>query len=120
VTVPVLLKAGLNAIRFANATAPLPDMDAIRIDLNAAPAPVGLAAPLSRDAAGVRLLPRGRDGLLLETDVEFSDLRILDLSGKELWTGSDKRIPTGFLRPGLYLLAIRAHQGAFVKEFTRL
>ncbi|QQS03933.1 MAG: alpha-galactosidase [Fibrobacterota bacterium] len=120
VTFPVVLKKGLNTIRFSNATAFMPDFDAIRVNVNsgiAATDPSTLQAFWSRE---VRLEPHGPSELRVSTDASILGVSVLDLSGKVRWLGDSRVIQTGSLQAGTYLAKIRTAQGEQVKTFTKL
>lgn len=120
VTFSVVLKQGLNSIRFSNATAFMPDFDAIRVNVNsgiAATDPSTLQAFWSRE---VRLEPHGPSELWVSTDASILGISVLDLSGKVRWLGDSRVIQTGNLQAGTYLAKIRTAQGEQVKTFTKL
>lgn len=120
VTVPVVLKAGLNSIKFSNATASMPDMDAIRVNVNSVSTAIDPNVKRGGWAREIRM--DLVDGAALELDLEQTlvGVSLADASGKVLWTGNGKRIPVAGLRSGLYFVKMRTTEGEFVKGFTKI
>ena len=119
VVFPVALKAGLNAIRFSNATAFMPDLDAIRVDVNSKPVSIDRRSRTPDWMRDVRLERVGPSELRVNVGGELRSVSLLDLAGAELWSGTDKTIPVGQLRTGSYLVKIVAPDGELVKAFTK-
>lgn len=119
VVVPVALRSGPNTIRLANATAYMPDIDAIRIDLNSAPVAIdGSRKPPAPIQARLRRI----DAATLEIEMAGTPLQVTlsDLSGRLLWSGNTNRIPLEGLSPGAYLVNARSSEGSWIGEFTRM
>ncbi|HNY32318.1 MAG TPA: alpha-galactosidase [Fibrobacteria bacterium] len=116
----VVLKQGLNTIRFSNATAFMPDFDAIRINVNS-----GVSATDPSTLEGfwshqVRLEPHGAGELWIHTGSPVLRASIADHAGRTRWAGTSSRIPTANLRAGTYLVRVRTSNGEQVKSFTKL
>jgi hypothetical protein len=118
--VPIVLKAGLNSIKFSNASAYLPDMDAIRVDVNSATTSIGENAKRGGWAREIRMDRIGASELELDMEQTLLGVSLHDASGKILWSGEGKRIPVGALRSGLYFVKMRTTEGEFVKGFTKI
>ncbi|MEK7393381.1 MAG: alpha-galactosidase [Fibrobacterota bacterium] len=120
VTVPVVLKAGLNSIKFSNATAFMPDFDAIRVNVNSQVAAIGDKVARPQWVGEARLVRLDRSTIELEMDAPVEGVTLRDVSGNVLWSGDRKRIPVGNLRAGLYFVEVVTPEGGFVKEFTKI
>ncbi|MEN9308548.1 MAG: hypothetical protein RL173_2480 [Fibrobacterota bacterium] len=120
VTVPVVLNAGLNSIKFSNATAFMPDFDAIRVNVNSQVAAIGDKFARPRWTGEARLVRLDRSTIELEMDAPVEGVTLRDVSGNVLWSGDRKRIPVGNLRAGLYFVEVVTPIGGFVKEFTKI
>lgn len=120
VVVPVTLKAGLNSIKFSNATAFMPDFDAIRVDVNSKPVSISYEPKKLSWIRDVQLERNGASEIFVNMEGDPLRISLHDLSGAELWSGDKKSIPVGNLRPGAYLVKVVAHDGEVVKSFTKL
>lgn len=120
VTVSVALKAGLNSIKFSNATAFMPDFDAIRVDVNSGISSTTPAAIGRIWGDELRLEPHGPSELWIRTEAPVLGVVVGDASGRVLWSGSSARIPTHNLPTGTYLVRVRTTQADQTKTFTRL
>lgn len=119
VVFPVALKAGLNSIKFSNASAFMPDFDAIRVNVN--------SVPVSIDGRAVKAVPReirvSMNGTsTIELDMEGQPLLItmFDVGGKVVWTGNQKVIPVGNLGRGLYRLKVVSKDAESLVTYTRI
>jgi len=119
VTVPVVLKAGLNSIKFSNASAYMPDFDAIRVNLNNYVASIGDKTLRSQPPGEARVVPIGRSDFELETDASILSVAVRDLSGIVVWKGRSGRIPADGLRAGTYFVEASTSRGAFVGRFAK-
>lgn len=117
VVVPVNLNAGLNTIRFSNATGYLPDIDAIRLNVNDV---VNTITPEGMESSRKRLVQvRVMEGFLdIHTGGVEIDGYIYDVSGKVLQTVTRNHVSTRFLQPGAYILSVRTPQGRVLKPFV--
>jgi hypothetical protein len=114
---PVVLKGGSNTIRFANSTGYLPDLDALRVDVNSVP-PTSIQ---DRHLAAVDVNVQTRGDLLtLQVGGDLQEARIYDVSGV-LWASSNqKSIQIGKLKAGTYLVNVRTAAGTALKAFTKI
>jgi hypothetical protein len=95
------LKKGYNTIRFANATAWLPDLDKIQIDLNKYPVIInGLKKNYISDH--VRIYPNPCNSMLkIESDYSISKIDIVTIDGKSVISTKEKLIDVSTLKSGL-------------------
>lgn len=120
VTIPVVLKAGLNSIKFSNATAFMPDFDAIRVNVNSLATSIGPNVRRGGWAREIRIDRIGTSAIELDMEQTLEGVSLRDASGKILWSGAGKRIPVGQLRNGVYFLNLRTNEGELVKTFTKI
>ena len=118
ITVPVTLKAGPNTVRFSNATANLPDLDAVSIDLNRQVTSVATAylrAP-GMPALQVRV---ENDLLEIRTGGQVLQGGIFDASGRLVRKVNRKKIALHSLSSGVYRLVLRSSGGMAIRQFLK-
>jgi hypothetical protein len=117
VVIPVKLTAGLNTIRFSNATGHLPDIDAIRLNVNDV---VNTISSEEMESSRKRLVQvRVMDGFLeIYAGGVAINGYIYDVSGKVLQTVTRNHVSTRLLQPGAYILSVRTPQGRVLKPFV--
>jgi hypothetical protein len=117
VMVTVNLNAGLNAIRFSNAGAELPDIDAITIDLNR----VVTSARVGRRHSGVSGLEMLVKNDLLEIRTGSQTLQggIFNVSGRLVRTVTGKSTLLHSLSPGVYRISVRTSGAAATLQFIK-
>ena len=120
VVFPVALKAGLNAIRFSNATAFMPDLDAIRVDVNSVPVAIDRSSNPPARSLDVQMRRVGTGDLELAMTGEPLAVTLTDLTGRSLWSGRSNRIPVGNLAIGTYLVHVSSTQGSWTGRFSRM
>lgn len=119
VTFPVVLKAGLNSIKFSNATAFMPDFDAIRVNVNSMPVSIdGRAKGVSAREIRVNLV--GSSAIELDMEGQPLLVTMFDVGGKVVWSGNRKTIPVGNLGRGLYRLKVVSEDAETVVTYTRI
>jgi len=117
-TYSVLLKKGYNTIRFANATAWLPDFDKIQLDLNKNIIATGLQT-ITNNKFKISPNPCG-DILEIESVSGIKQVRIFSLTGSLLMTlGSESRINTSTLKAGQYVVEATTGTGTFSEKFIK-
>jgi hypothetical protein len=118
-TYRIALKQGYNTIRFANATAWLPDFDKIQLDLNKYSVGTGLK-PLTHTK--VKILPNPcADFLEIESESFVKNVGIFSLTGSLLLTsGSEPRINVSSLSAGLYIVKATTDSGIEIKKVLKI
>jgi len=120
IKVIVPLNAGRNTIRLSNSTAYMPDIDAIRVNVNTPMTTSIGSTPRALDASqDLNVLVR--DGLLeIQVESGFQEARVYDVSGTLRVRSDRKSIPIGSLKPGTYLVNVRTDKGTYTKAFAHL
>jgi len=119
ITVPVALKAGPNTIRFSNATAFAPDIDAIRVDVNSITA--SIAPPARNRAANLNLRMLETNGILdLQSNAPILSVLVYDRSGAQVARSEGPSISIRDLRSGAYSLKAISSQGFEVRSFAKI
>ncbi|MDD4992242.1 MAG: T9SS type A sorting domain-containing protein [Paludibacter sp.] len=117
-TYRIALKQGYNTIRFANATAWLPDFDKIQLDLNKYNVGTGLK-PLEQ--RNVKIHPNPcTDFLEIESESPLKQVSIFSLTGSLLLTsGSEPRINVSALKAGLYIVKTTTKNGTELEKILK-
>lgn len=117
VVVPVTLNAGLNTIRFSNASSYLPDIDAITINLNDV---VATEAAARRDfIQSLKLKLQIKNGVLaIQGHDEVLRATIYSVCGEVLQRTDKKLIGIKTLKPGTYILKVVTPTGRAVQKFV--
>ena len=104
-TYSVSLKKGYNTIRFANATAWLPDFDKIQLDLNKNKIETGLKTTRNNKFK-IRPNPCG-DFLNIESESRIKQVSVFSLTGFLMMTsGTESRINMSSLKAGQYIIEV--------------
>jgi hypothetical protein len=117
-TYRIVLKQGYNIIRFANATAWMPDMDKIQLDLNKYFVGTGLKTISSRK---VSIHPNPcADFLDIKSESPVKQASIFSLAGSLLMTsGSESHINLSAMKPGFYIAKVTTVDGTFTEKFIK-
>ena len=119
VKVMVPLHAGRNTIRLSNATAFMPDIDAIRVNVST-PMTTSIAS-IPRALAGSQVNLQVHDGRLeIQLEDALLEARVYDVSGTLRVSSDRKSIPIAELKPGTYLVNVRTANGTYTKAFAHL
>lgn len=114
----ILLKRGYNTIRFANATAWLPDFDKIQLDLNKYNVGTDLK-PLTHKSVKIRPNPCA-DFLEIESESIVKNVSIFSLTGSLLLTsGCEPRINVSSLKAGLYIVKTTTENGTELEKVLK-
>jgi hypothetical protein len=118
VIVPVTLKQGLNTIRFSNSSDYLPDIDAIKIDLNDLKTTVG--KPDLRFQHGANLKLQIKNGFLaIQTDEIIVNACIYNASGRMVQSSTHKVISIRELQSGTYFLKVNTPGRKAIHQFVK-
>jgi hypothetical protein len=118
IVVPVYLKAGVNVIQLSNASANIPDIDAIKIDLNTAFTDVtqqGIGFQKSDD----HYITIKNDIVTIEYEYDNTGVKIYDLAGKLVVGTTGKIISLKSLEPGTYILDASSPFFHTIKQFVK-
>jgi len=98
----------------------MPDIDAIRVNVNTPMTTSIGSTPRALDASqDLNVLVR--DGLLeIQVESGFQEARVYDVSGTLRVRSDRKSIPIGSLKPGTYLVNVRTDKGTYTKAFAHL
>jgi len=114
----ISLKKGYNTIRFANATAWLPDFDKIQIDLNKNNIGTGLQTT-TNSKFKIHPNPCG-DFLEIESESPIRHVSIFSFTGSLLLTsGNEKKINTSSLKAGQYIVEATTVNRTFSDKFIK-
>ena len=119
IRIPIALKMGRNAIRLSNSTGSMPDLDAIRVDVNSAVPTSVQEAAAARRAPGLALRLVG-DQLEIQAEGQLVEARLYDMSGSLLASSSQASLSVSNLRAGTYFVRARTAEGVATKAFTKL
>jgi hypothetical protein len=117
VTFPVSLQSGRNVIRILNASAYLPDIDKIRVDVNSGTS--GIATPCFSDQCRLKIAIGG-NRLTIQTDGEVLHVYIYDMAGHMSLSADRKVVSLKQLKPGAYLVKAITTKGPVVKTFIKM
>jgi hypothetical protein len=117
-TYRIALKQGYNTIRFANATAWLPDFDKIQLDLNKYYVGTGLKMLTHKK---VKIHPNPcTDFLDIESESTIKQVNIFSLTGSLLMTsGSESRINLSRLSSGFYIAEVTTANEIMTEKFIK-
>jgi hypothetical protein len=117
-TYKIALKQGYNTIRFANATAWLPDFDKIQLDLNKYSVGTDLKSIINKT---VKIRPNPcADFLDIESESLVKQVDIFSLTGSlQLTSGSEPRINVSSLRTGLYIVKATTESGTEIEKVLK-
>lgn len=118
VIVPVTLKAGLNKIRFSNTTGYLPDMDAIRINLNDETVAIAGSNVTITEKKYTQLQLKN-EVLEIKTNGIILGGGIYDASGKIIQRVGCNVTSMRSLRPGVYYIKVNTSCGIVTKQFVK-
>jgi hypothetical protein len=113
----VSLQSGKNIIRILNASAYLPDIDKIRIDLNSGTS--GIVTPNFSDQCRLKIAIGG-NRLTIQTGGEVLRAYIYDMAGHMCFSADQKVVSLKQLKPGAYLVKAMTTKGTVVKTFIRM
>jgi len=117
-TYRISLKQGYNTIRFANATAWLPDFDKIQLDLNKYSVVSNLRSLADKN---VKIRPNPcTDFLEIESESPVKQVSIFSLTGSLLLTsGCEPRIDVSSLKAGLYIVKTTTENGTELDKILK-
>ncbi len=118
VIVPVTLKAGLNKIRFSNTTGYLPDIDAIRINLNDGVVSIAGSNVNISEKAYLQMQLKN-EVLEIKTNGIVLGGGIYNASGKLLQIVGCNVTSMRSLRPGVYYIKVNTSCGIVTKQFIK-
>jgi len=117
-TYRIAVKQGYNTIRFANATAWMPDMDKIQLDLNKYYVGTGLKTVANKK---VSIHPNPCiDFLNIDSESPIKQVNIFSLTGALLMSSeSESHINLSAMKPGFYIAKITNTDGTFTEKFMK-
>lgn len=118
VKVPITLKKGLNTIRFSNATAYIPDIDAISINVNDIVTSIKSSRMSSQGKVKLQVCVKN-DVLEINASSKIIDASIYDVAGKMLQKVDQNVISTHMMKSGTYVLKVNTPEGKAIKSFFR-
>jgi len=116
-TYTVSLKKGYNIIRFANATAWLPDFDKIQLDLNKN---VNFTGISSIETQSIKIHPNPcNNRVQIETDQELKQVDIYSFTGNLVATYFHPSIDVSNLKSGVYLFKVTTDRGSIFQQVIK-
>jgi len=116
--VPVTLKKGLNAIRFSNATASLPDIDAISVAVNDIVTPITAYEKSTNGNLRIAISVQ-KDVVAIDAPGSIVSVGIYDVAGKLVQRGNQKVFAAHSLTPGVYYCKVVTEGGSAVRQFMK-
>jgi hypothetical protein len=117
-TYRIAVKQGYNTIRFANATAWMPDMDKIQLDLNKYYVGTGLKTVANKK---VSIHPNPCiDFLNIDSESPIKQVNIFSLTGSLSMTSTgESHIYVSLLKSGFYIAKVTTTEGTFTEKFIK-
>jgi hypothetical protein len=117
IRIPISLNAGTNTIRLSNSAGAMPDLDALRVDVNSVTSSIQATAPIRSNPAMDVLLSGER--LEVRIEGQFLNASVHDMSGNLVAKSDRSSFAVGNLRPGTYLVQARTTEGSATRAFTK-
>jgi hypothetical protein len=119
IKVSVVLKAGRNVIRLSNPTAYMPDIDAIRVNVNSITTAIAPVEPEIRAARNLIMSLHGNH-LEIQVDGTFLEAQIYDVTGHLRISSDQASFSIGSLKAGTYVAKVRTGEGTTTRIFSKI